>query len=124
MSENNNNNNNNPNDRNADKSSIEIKTLVRKLHPKRGNHKDRIRQLNKFRNYVIGPSSARSSTIKPPEFYDDDLPLLWLGSAAPAVYLEEVNDDLLAMGIYGLLQACGAPSDDHDGTPRGAPGTP
>jgi Exocyst complex component Sec5 len=109
-------NNTNPNDRNADKSSIEIKTLVRKLHPKRGNHKDRIRQLNKFRNYVIGPSSARSSTIKPPEFYDDDLPLLWLGSAAPAVYLEEVNDDLLAMGIYGLLQACGAPSDDHDGT--------
>ena len=50
----------------------------------------------------------------PPEFYDDDVPLLWLGAAAPAAYLEEVNDDLLAMGIYGLLQACGTPSDDHD----------
>lgn len=41
-------------ERGADRSSIEIKTLIRKLHPKRGNHKDRIRQLNKFRNYVIG----------------------------------------------------------------------
>jgi hypothetical protein len=98
-------------DRGAERSSVEIKTLVRKLHPKRGNHKDRIRSLNKFRNYVIGPSGSNS---RPPEFYDDDLPLLWLGAAAPAVYLEEVNDDLLAMGIYGLLQACGAPSDDHD----------
>lgn len=92
---------------------MEIKTLVRKLHPKRGNHKDRLRSLNKFRNYVIGPGGGNG---RPPEFYDDDLPLLWLGAAAPAIYLEEVNDDLLAMGIYGLLQACGAPSDDHDGT--------
>jgi len=41
-------------DRGADRSSVEIKTLIRKLHPSRGNHKDRIRQLNKFRNYVIG----------------------------------------------------------------------
>ena len=99
-------------DRTAERSSIEIKTLVRKLHPKRGNHKDRIRQLNKFRNYVIGDRKNAA----PPEFYDDDLPLLWLGAAAPSQYLEEVNDDLLAMGIYGLLQACGAPSEDHDGT--------
>jgi len=52
----------------------------------------------------------------PPEFYDDDIPLLWLGAAAPAAYLEEVNDDLLAMGIYGLLQACGTPSENTDGT--------
>lgn len=27
------------------------------------------------------------------------------------MYLEEVNDDLLAMGMYGLLQACGTPSE-------------
>ena len=44
------------------------------------------------------------------------MPLLWLGASAPASTLEEVNDDLLAMGIYGVLQACGTPSEDHDGT--------
>lgn len=37
----------------AERSSIEIKDLLRKLHPERGSHKDRIRRLNKFRNYVI-----------------------------------------------------------------------
>jgi hypothetical protein len=37
--------------RNAERSSIEIKDLLRKLHPG-GNHKDRIRRLNKFRSYV------------------------------------------------------------------------
>lgn len=37
----------------ADRSSIEIKDLLRKLHPSsNNNHKDRIRRLNKFRNYV------------------------------------------------------------------------
>lgn len=36
----------------ADRSSMEIKDLLRKLHPDRGNHKDRIRRLNKFRNYI------------------------------------------------------------------------
>jgi hypothetical protein len=41
---------------NADRSSIEIKDLLRKLHPAAGsNHKDRIRRLNKFRNYVQPP---------------------------------------------------------------------
>jgi hypothetical protein len=37
-----------------DRSSIEIKSLLRKLHPDKGNHKDRIRRLGKFRNYVMG----------------------------------------------------------------------
>jgi hypothetical protein len=37
-----------------DRSSIEIKGLLRKLHPDKGNHKDRIRRLGKFRNYVMG----------------------------------------------------------------------
>ena len=37
----------------AERSSIEIKDLLRKLHPERGNHKDRIRRLNKFRTYVM-----------------------------------------------------------------------
>jgi hypothetical protein len=38
--------------RTADRSSMEIKDLLRNLHPDKGNHKDRIRRLNKFRNYV------------------------------------------------------------------------
>jgi len=42
--------------KNADRSSIEIKDLLRKLAPDKGNHKDRIRKLSKFRNYVIGVS--------------------------------------------------------------------
>ena len=40
-------------EKNADRSSIEIKTLLRKLHPDRGNHKDRIKKLNRFRSYVM-----------------------------------------------------------------------
>jgi len=40
-------------DKSAERSSIEIKDLLRKLHPDRGNHKDRIRRLNKFRNYLM-----------------------------------------------------------------------
>jgi len=39
-------------EKNADRSSIEIKQMLRKLHPDRGNHKDRIRRLNRFRTYV------------------------------------------------------------------------
>jgi hypothetical protein len=38
--------------RTADRSSMEIKDLLRNLHPDKGNHKDRIRRLNKFRSYV------------------------------------------------------------------------
>jgi hypothetical protein len=37
-----------------DRSSIEIKGLLRKLHPDKGNHNDRIRRLGKFRNFVMG----------------------------------------------------------------------
>ena len=89
------------------------------------SHKDRIRRLNKFRNYVTGESSAGT-----PEFYDDDIPLLLLGSAAPAALL--AGSDLLeemrngpngegggggsgsSSAIYGLLQGCGTPSVEHD----------
>jgi hypothetical protein len=39
-----------------ERSSIEIKTLIRKLHPDQSNHKDRLRRINKFRNYVLGDS--------------------------------------------------------------------
>ena len=96
------------NDKNADRSSIEIKSLLRKLHPDRGNHRDRVRALTKFKNYVIG--SGKSSS---PEFYDDDIPLLFLGSSAPAAYLDPDDDTLV--GLYGLLQACGTPSAGEGG---------
>ena len=46
-------------EKNADRSSIEIKTMLRKLHPDRGNHKDRIRRLNRFRNYITPSSVSR-----------------------------------------------------------------
>ncbi|GAX11403.1 hypothetical protein FisN_22Lh076 [Fistulifera solaris] len=96
-------------EKNADRSSIEIKQLVRKLHPDKGNHKDRIRRLNRFRNYI----SNKGTT---PEFYDDDIPLLFLGSAAPAASLDDPDDVEILAGLYGLLQACGTPSGEHDGT--------
>ena len=99
-------------EKNADRSSIEIKTLLRKLHPDRGNHRDRVRALTKFRNYVI-------SGVKKPEFYDDDIPLLLLGSQAPSQYLDP--DDETLVGLYGLLQACGtSASDDSHGLKRSA----
>ena len=38
-----------------DRSSVEVKSLLRKLEPKSGsNHKDRVRLLNRFRNYCDG----------------------------------------------------------------------
>lgn len=78
------------------------------------SHKDRIRRLNKFRNFVTGEGGGGT-----PEFYDDDIPLLLLGSAAPAALLGEhadLFDDVAGSGnqIYGLLQACGTPSVEHD----------
>lgn len=87
----------------ADRASQEIKALIRKLDPKDSSHKDRIRRLNKFRNFVTGDET--------PEFYDDDIPLLLLGSAAPAALLTE---EFVQERVYGLLQACGTPSVEHD----------
>ena len=49
-----------------------------------------------------------------PEFYDDDLPILFCGSSAPSAFLDPEDDTLV--GLYGLLSACGTPSGDHDGT--------
>lgn len=94
-----------------------IRALLKRLDPKDSSHKDRIRRLNKFRNYVTGESGAGT-----PEFYDDDIPLLLLGSSAPAALLaaSEILDDFdYGNGsnggeIYGLLQGCGTPSVEHD----------
>ena len=75
------------------------------------SHKDRIRRLNKFRNFVTGEAGGGT-----PEFYDDDIPLLLLGSAAPAALLGD-HADLFednTTQVYGLLQACGTPSVEHD----------
>jgi len=88
----------------ADRSSIEIKVLLKNLDPTKTNlkHKDRLRRLNKFRNYV---------TTKPsPEFYDDDYSLLLLGSESPTAM---EDDDLMNVTLYGLLRAAGTPSTDH-----------
>ena len=38
----------------AERASQEIKALVRRLDPEKTSHKDRIRRLNKFKNFVSG----------------------------------------------------------------------
>ena len=45
-----------------DRSSIEVKALLRRLHPKAGNHKDRVRRISKFRNYINGDSVSYESS--------------------------------------------------------------
>ena len=96
----------------ADRSTIEIKLLLKTLDPNPNKsssikHKDRLRRLNKFRNYV--------TSVPPPEFYDDDYSLLLLGSESPTA----VDDDELlegsgtSMPLVGLLRAAGTPSTDH-----------
>jgi len=97
-------------DAGPDRSSVEVKALLRKLDPKTGSsHKDRVRLLNRFRNYAEGGGGGKGDATTP-EFYDDDLPLLMLGSQSPtALY----DDELSNINLYGLLQACGCPSS-HD----------
>lgn len=52
-----------------ERSVIEVKHLLSKLHPRgSGNHKDRVRVLTRFRNYVSGTGAKKkgqrvSSTI-------------------------------------------------------------
>ncbi|KAL9181123.1 hypothetical protein ACHAXT_009928 [Thalassiosira profunda] len=88
----------------ADRSSIEIKVLLKNLDPHKASlkHKDRLRRLNKFRNYVTAKP--------PPEFYDDDFSLLLLGSESPTAMEDE---ELENMDLVGLLRAAGTPSSDH-----------
>eukprot|EP00957_Ditylum_brightwellii_P122990 9377613-Ditylum_brightwellii.AAC.1 len=91
-----------------ERSTVEIKSLLRKLDPKYGsNHKDRIRRIEKFRTYVTGKNFKNAST---PEFYDDDYSLLMLGSDSPHAQYDE---DLAELKLYSLLKACGEPSKDH-----------
>lgn len=53
-----------------------------------------------------------------PEFYDDDIPLLFLGSETPAIYLDDENNDSAdeRRHFYGILQAAGMTSDNHSST--------
>lgn len=47
-------------DAGPDRSSVEVKALLRKLDPKTGSsHKDRVRLLNRFRNYAEGGGGGK-----------------------------------------------------------------
>ena len=95
--------------RDPEVSSAEIRQLLLHLDPQTGGgHKDRVRCLARFRNYASGEKTRPRTT---PEFYDDDLPLLFLGSLVPVL-----DDDLVGQRLYGLLQACGSPSVEHENT--------
>jgi len=96
-----------------DRSIIEIKNLNRKLNPKQGSHKDRVRALTRFRNFASGLNNGKKGKATTPAFYDDDLPLLFLGSESPTALYDEQYGDLSS--FYGLLQACATPSGDHSG---------
>ena len=87
----------------ADESSIEIKTALRKLNPQNGgDHKYRVRRLNKFRNYVTDGEKG----LNTPEFYDDDLLTLFAGTTHDVGNTSEG---------YSLLKAASEPSTDHSG---------
>ena len=47
-------------DAGPDRSSVEVKALLRKLDPRTGSsHKDRVRLLNRFRNYAEGGGGGK-----------------------------------------------------------------
>jgi hypothetical protein len=75
----------------------EIQELIRKLDPSSTSHKDRIRKVTRFRNYV---------STGAPEFYDDDIPLLLLGKES------NYSDAGAMVGSTGLLLACGSSATD------------
>lgn len=44
----------------AERSSVEVKALLRKLDPRTGSsHKDRVRLLSRFRNYAEGGGGGK-----------------------------------------------------------------
>jgi len=47
-------------DADPDRSSVEVKALLRKLDPRTGSsHKDRVRLLSRFRNYAEGGGGGK-----------------------------------------------------------------
>jgi hypothetical protein len=101
-----------------DRSTIEIKTLLHKLNPRGNtNHKDRVRALTRFRNFVSGASNKKKTSTA--EFFDDDLPLLFLGSESPTALYDGTEYGDLSL-YTGLFQACATPSNDQKGLKRSA----
>eukprot|EP00559_Dactyliosolen_fragilissimus_P008571 CAMPEP_0184872304 /NCGR_PEP_ID=MMETSP0580-20130426/41207_1 /TAXON_ID=1118495 /ORGANISM="Dactyliosolen fragilissimus" /LENGTH=1377 /DNA_ID=CAMNT_0027375073 /DNA_START=24 /DNA_END=4157 /DNA_ORIENTATION=- len=100
----------------SDISTREIKNLLFKLNPRgSGNHKDRVRALSRFQNYIAGRGYS-NKIVNTPEVYDDDIPLLLLGSESPSAIVDpSILEEHQLSGLYGLLQACGTPSTDHSG---------
>jgi hypothetical protein len=106
----------------AEQSSQEIHALIQKLDQSNSTHKDRVRRITRFRNYV----SSRPST---PEFYDDDIPFLLLGRSSSSSTIGSGggafdgydigtsgaggSTTTTGVGGGGLLHACGAQSQDH-----------
>lgn len=87
--------------------TAEIRQLLLHLDPQSGgHHKDRVRSLARFRTFASGDKTRPRTT---PEFYDDDLPLLFLGSLTPVL-----DDELVGQRLYGLIQACGTPSNENE----------
>jgi hypothetical protein len=87
--------------------TAEMRQLLLHLDPQSGGgHKERVRSLARFRTFASGDKTRPRTT---PEFYDDDLPLLFLGSLTPVL-----DDELVGQRLYGLLQACGSPSNEHE----------
>ena len=109
-------------DEDADRSTQEIQVLLRNLDPRSGNkHRDRVKRINKFRDYVSGHSNTNDQNeITTPEFYDDDLPLLLVG-VRPEDDEDGEDEELIGMKKHhGLIHACGAPSSISNALKRSA----
>lgn len=106
----------------ADRSTQEIRDLLRKLDPQKGGkHNDRVRRLARFRNYVTGDLDGSSNNnnnnngkVTTPPFYDDDIPLLFTGLTLPDPDFGADEQDS-SLRLYTLLEACGEPSGDKHG---------
>ena len=91
-----------------DESTYEINQLLKKLDSKRSGHKDRIRALTRFRNFV-------SNSKNTPEFYDDDIPYLLIGTKEDA-HVDTVRSSTVPNSVGGLFHACGGVSHAHKGS--------
>lgn len=106
----------------GDRSAREIKNLLQKLSPKL-QHKDRVRSLQRFRNYTSGDQSKTKNSspddFSTPEFYDDDIPLLLLGSHVIHTTSQDVllREEEIA-NYTGVLTACAMPSGGGKGLKR------
>ena len=91
-----------------DESTYEINQLLKKIDSKRSSHKDRVRALTRFRNFV-------SNSKNTPEFYDDDIPYLLLGTKE-GENMDSTRPSAAASKLGGLFHACGDISHAHKGS--------